>query len=83
MEPVMLLARETIHELDENYSIKSSPNILKIKKFRSLVNKYLKSFEEIVSNYQKANNEKEISQFLDSESGVLFFLVSHLIGKLD
>ena len=53
------------------------------KKFRSLVNKYLKSFEEIVSNHQKANNEKEISQFLDSESGILFFLVSHSIGKLD
>ena len=31
MEPVMLLARETIHELDENYSIKLSPNIPKIK----------------------------------------------------
>ena len=53
------------------------------KKFRSLVNKYLKSFEEIVSNHQKVNNEKEISQFLDSESGILFFLVSHSIGKLD
>ena len=53
------------------------------KKFRSLVNKYLKSFEEIISNHQKINNEKEISQFLDSESGILFFLVSHSIGKLD
>ena len=31
MEPMMLLARETIHELDENYSIKLSPNTLKIK----------------------------------------------------
>ena len=53
------------------------------KNFRSLVNKYLKSFEEIVSNHQKINNEEEISQFFDSESGVLFFLVSHSIGKLD
>ena len=53
------------------------------KNFRSLVNKYLKSVEEIVSNHQKINKEEEISQFLDSESGVLFFLVSHSIGKLD
>ena len=53
------------------------------KKFRSLVNKYLKSFEEIVSNHQKINDEEQISQFLDSESGILFFLVSHSIGKLD
>ena len=53
------------------------------KNFRSLINKYLKSFEEIVSNHQKINNEDEIGQFLDSESGVLYILVSHSIGKLD
>ena len=53
------------------------------KNFRSLINKYLKSFEEIVSNHQKINNEDEIDQFLDSESGVLYILVSHSIGKLD
>tara|TARA_X000000950_G_scaffold282198_2_gene380580 strand:- start:859 stop:3075 length:2217 start_codon:yes stop_codon:yes gene_type:complete len=53
------------------------------KSFRSLINKYLKSFEEIISNHQRKNNEDEISQFLDSESGVLFILISHSIGKLD
>ena len=53
------------------------------KSFRSLINKYLKSFEDIISNHQRKNNEDEISQFLDSESGVLFILISHSIGKLD
>ncbi len=53
------------------------------KNFRSLVNKHLKSFEDILSNHQKINNEDEISKFLDSDSGILFILISHSIGKLD
>lgn len=51
--------------------------------FRSLTNKYLKSFEEIINNYQKTNDENKISLLLDSESGILFILISHSIGKLD
>lgn len=51
--------------------------------FRSLANKYLKSFEELINNYQKTNDENEISLLLDSESGILFILISHSIGKLD
>ena len=62
-----------------NIKVKYSEN----KSFRSLVNKYLKAFEEIISNYQKDNDESKISTLLDSESGILFILVSHSIGKLD
>lgn len=62
-----------------NIKVKYSEN----KSFRSLVNKYLKVFEEIISNYQKDNDESKISTLLDSESGILFILVSHSIGKLD
>ena len=51
--------------------------------FRSLANKYLKSFEEIINNYQRTNDENEIGLLLDSESGILFILISHSIGKLD
>ena len=51
--------------------------------FRSLANKYLKSFEEIINNYQRTNDENEIRLLLDSESGILFILISHSIGKLD
>ena len=53
------------------------------KNFRSLINKYLKVFEEIISNYQKDNDENKIKSLLDSESGILFILISHSIGKLD
>ena len=81
-------ARDVISERDYSRNGRKLFNQVKSKysenkNFRSLVNKYLKSVEEIVSNHQKINKEEEISQFLDSESGVLFFLVSHSIGKLD
>jgi hypothetical protein len=62
-----------------NIKVKYSEN----KSFRSLINKYLKVFEGIISNYQKNNDESKISTLLDSESGILFILVSHSIGKLD
>ena len=45
------------------------------KNFRSLINKYLKVFEEIISNYQKDNDENKIKSLLDSESGILFILI--------
>jgi hypothetical protein len=62
-----------------NIKVKYSEN----KSFRSLINKYLKVFEGIISNYQKNNDESKISTLLDSESGILYILVSHSIGKLD
>jgi hypothetical protein len=69
------LGRRVYNNIKDKYS--------EDKSFRSLINKYLKVFEEIISNYQKDNDESKISTLLDSESGVLFILVSHSIGKLD